>query len=222
MAWALPFLIVGGVLLPLLAWSSYRYLATDSAAPTSLPSLEAMAVQTIAVQAVVMALAWLALARIELPMSWASDLDAASLLATAVVVLAGLKMAQLEARRPLGPNETLRRKLRSAGLTKLWTAAICAAAIGEEYAYRGVLFLLMDQSLPPSLAAFVSALAFGLAHFGQGWRGAIMSTVFGLGLQAIVILSGGLFLAMLAHLLYDLGVVWLGRRLALTDHEAAV
>lgn len=222
MLWALPFLLVIGVLLPLLAWSSFRYLATESTAPASLPSPSAMALQAIAVQAVVFALAWLALVRNDLPLSWASEFDAASLVATAIVVLAGLKLARLEARRPLGPSERLRRRLRSTGLTKLWFLAICSASIGEEFAYRGVLYLLMGQYLPPILAGLFSALLFGLGHFGQGWRGAILSSVFGLGLQAIVALSGGLFLAMLAHLLYDLGVVWLGRRLSLKDSDAAV
>ncbi len=104
----------------------------------------------------------------------------------------------------------------------MWFLAIGAAAICEEYAYRGVLFLLVEQSLPPTLAGLASALLFGLAHFGQGWRGAILSTLFGLGLQLIVALSGGLFLAILAHLLYNFGVVWLGRRLTRANRGNAV
>ncbi len=222
MVWALPFLIVVGILLPWLAWSSYRHLASGSDAPESLPSPQALAAQTIIVQVVVAALAWLALAHSELTLSWSSDLNAAALVATVVVVLAGLGIAQLDARRPLGPRDRLRRKLRSVGLTRLWLAAMGAAAIGEEFAYRGVLSLMLGQALAPALAALVSALLFGLAHFGQGWRGVILSAAFGVGLQVIVVFSGGLFLAILAHLLYDLGVAWLARRLAMREeHEAA-
>lgn len=221
MVWALPFLIVVGVLLPVLAWSTFRHLANESASTESLPSPEALAVQTIAVQAVVMALAWLALAHSELQLSWTSDTDWASIVAAAAVVLAGLKVAQLEARRPLGSGERLRRKLRGVGLTKWWLAAIGAAAIGEEFAYRGVLFVMLGQSLPSMWAALISALCFGLAHLGQGWRGALLSAGFGLGLQVVVVISQGLFLGMLAHLLYDLGVVWLARRLARRESSGA-
>lgn len=222
MIWSIPFLAVVGFLLPFLAWSSHRHLSAESEAPAALPSADALAAQTIVVQVIVIALAWLALLRRDLSPSFASRIDATTLLGTCALVLAALKAAQLEARRLLGPSERLRRELRSAGLTTMWFLAICAAAIGEEYAYRGVLFVLIGESLSPFFAALASALLFGLAHVGQGWRGATMSAGFGLGLQAIVVLSGGLSLAILAHLLYDLGVVWLGRRLAHVQRQAPV
>lgn len=48
MIWALPFLLVVGIVLPLLAWSSYRHLASASAVPESLPSPQAMSAQAVA------------------------------------------------------------------------------------------------------------------------------------------------------------------------------
>ena len=94
-----------------------------------------------------------------------------------------------------------------------------AAAVAEEVAYRGVLFVLLAEFVTPLLAALISATAFGLAHLAQGPRGALASAGFGLAMQGLFVLGGPLLLPMLTHLGYDLAVAWLGRRLALRDPE---
>ena len=87
------------------------------------------------------------------------------------------------------------------------------AGIGEEFAYRGALTGLLTVVLGPSAACIVSAGLFGLGHFSQGWRGLVYSTGFALALQGVVFLSGGLLLAIVVHIVYDFGSVWLDRRL---------
>ena len=95
-----------------------------------------------------------------------------------------------------------------------WLALTVVAAIVEEYACRGVLTGILTSVLGPGSAWILSAGLFGLGHFTQGWRGLVFSAGFGLALQAVVSLSGGLLLAIVAHMAYDLGASWLGRRLA--------
>jgi len=96
---------------------------------------------------------------------------------------------------------------RSAHDRVLWMGALTVVAVAEEFAYRGVLFVLIrDLSGSGAVAAFSSAAAFGLAHLAQGWTGAALSGLFGLAFQAVAVLSGGLGLAIAAHFVYDLSV----------------
>jgi membrane protease YdiL (CAAX protease family) len=86
----------------------------------------------------------------------------------------------------------------------LWTAAVVLASVSEEIAYRGVAMSILWYALgDPWLATAISALAFGLAHAVQGWRSVLIVTVFGLVMQALVLYTGTLVLAMLVHAVYD-------------------
>jgi len=99
-----------------------------------------------------------------------------------------------------------------------WIAVSILAGVGEEITWRGV----QTQLLVPivgtyAVAALLSALSFGGAHFVQGWKSVLVIVVFALGLQTIVWASGGLYVAMLAHVAYDVtaGLMYgkLGREL---------
>jgi membrane protease YdiL (CAAX protease family) len=99
-----------------------------------------------------------------------------------------------------------------------WIAVSLLAGIGEEITWRGV----QTQLLVPivgtyAVAALLSALSFGGTHFVQGWRSVLVIAVFALGFQAIVWASGGLYVAMLVHVAYDVtaGLMYgkLGREL---------
>ena len=91
--------------------------------------------------------------------------------------------------------------------------ATMAAVASEELAYRGVLTDLASGPLGPTAGAIASAAAFGVGHAAQGWWGVVFSAGYGLALQGLVVVSGGLALAMAAHLAYDLVAAALGRRL---------
>jgi membrane protease YdiL (CAAX protease family) len=86
----------------------------------------------------------------------------------------------------------------------LWVVVSLAAGIAEETAYRGVLVVLL-ASLSASfvLAAVVSAAAFAAVHYPQGAKS--MGWVFAIGLvmQAVVLATGTLYVAMGVHAVYD-------------------
>jgi membrane protease YdiL (CAAX protease family) len=131
-----------------------------------------------------------------------------------LVVGMGLVVASFEARRPLGPGDGMRRLLERIPATHpAWMTALTAASVGEEFAYRGVLTELCTGPFGAGWAVVASAGLFGLGHLAQGWRGAVASAAFAMALQVIVFISGGLALAMLAHFAYDIGAMWLGRRI---------
>lgn len=217
-----PFLLVVGVVLPALAWSSYRWQRTSAVSPADLLSPRALAWQTVALQALVAALALLALWGGGIKVVWVSRLSAASILTTLGIVGLALAAAWWEARRPLAAGDELRRTLRRVSATDpVWLLATAAATISEELTYRGVLTQALSPLWGLVAGAMASALVFGLAHFGQGWRGVAFSAVYGLGMQALVVVSGGLSLAIIAHFSYDLSAAALGRRLAARERDPA-
>ena len=100
----------------------------------------------------------------------------------------------------------------------LWSVGIVATAVVEEFAYRGVLFALASRFFDSWIvSAALSALVFGLTHAAQGWRGVVLSGVFGLGFQLLVLWSGGLLLAIVVHLIYDVGVQLVAPRIMRDD-----
>jgi membrane protease YdiL (CAAX protease family) len=210
---ALPFLILIGLVLPLLAWNSHRQVTSSEVADDALPSLRALALQTIVLQTVVFGFAWLASASAGITVSWSSQLGPISLLGTIAVFALAMAVAWMEARRPLEPPDVLRRILwRASPTDPAWLTLTVVAGIAEEFAYRGVLTGLLTIPLGAGTASIVSAGVFGLGHFTQGWRGLVYSAGFGLALQGVVVLSGGLLLAIVVHVAYDLCAARLGRR----------
>jgi membrane protease YdiL (CAAX protease family) len=103
-----------------------------------------------------------------------------------------------------------------------WIAVSILAGVGEEITWRGVQTQLLIQMIGPivgtyAVASLLSALSFGGAHFVQGWKSVLVIAVFALGFQAIVWASGGLYVAMIVHVAYDVtaGLMYgkLGREL---------
>ena len=85
-----------------------------------------------------------------------------------------------------------------------WIAVSVLAGIGEEITWRGVQTqLLLPHAGGYALAALLSAISFGGAHFLQGWRSCVVIVFFALGFQAVVWTSGSLFVAMAVHVAYD-------------------
>jgi membrane protease YdiL (CAAX protease family) len=97
---------------------------------------------------------------------------------------------------------------------KLWAVLIIAptAAFCEEFLFRGYLLTqLQDWLHSPLWAWVVSSVAFGLAHFYQGWSGMIRAGLLGALLAYAVVRWGSLYPAMLAHWMIDtVALLWLG------------
>ena len=86
-----------------------------------------------------------------------------------------------------------------------WLAVSLAAGIGEEITWRGVqTALLMPLVGEYWVAGLISGISFALAHWMQGWRSAVGILLFAMGFQAIVFLSGSLYVAMAVHVAYDI------------------
>jgi hypothetical protein len=97
---------------------------------------------------------------------------------------------------------------------KVWGALILAptAAFCEEFLFRGYLLTQLHDWLHSLLWAWVvSSLAFGLAHFYQGWSGMTRAGLLGALLAYPVVCWGSLYPSMLAHWMIDtVALVWLG------------
>jgi membrane protease YdiL (CAAX protease family) len=94
----------------------------------------------------------------------------------------------------------------------LWAVVSLSAGFVEEIVYRGVLFGILDYWLKNWwAAAILCAIAFGIGHAIQGWKGAAI--IFGMSVifQGLVYFTGGLYIAMAVHAIYDFiaGVMYL-------------
>lgn len=86
----------------------------------------------------------------------------------------------------------------------LRTATVLVASVAEEAAYRGVGMSILWYALGnPWPAALVSALAFALAHWTQGWKSGIVIFCIALVFHGLVAVTGTLVLAMGVHAIYD-------------------
>ena len=95
-----------------------------------------------------------------------------------------------------------------------WIGVSAVAGIVEEVAYRGVLMVLVVRMLGSWwLAAAICSVIFALAHLLQGWKSAGAIAIFALVFHLMVRLTGGLYVGIVVHFVYDLATGWiLGRR----------
>ncbi len=94
-----------------------------------------------------------------------------------------------------------------------WFAAVSlTAGICEEIIYRGFLiryFVTLPIGLGVTGAIFAAALAFGIAHGYQGWKGIIGTSVIALVMTALFYASGSLLVPIVVHALLDLRILLL-------------
>jgi len=108
-----------------------------------------------------------------------------------------------------------------------WILVSLAAGVCEEILYRGFVTHYFSGSLDAGVALgtvgawLTSSLFFGLAHVYQGIGGVVRSTLTGLVVGAIAILSGGLLLPIVLHFLFDVQVLWMYRPVADEPDKAA-
>lgn len=102
---------------------------------------------------------------------------------------------------------------RSKGETALKNLAILSASVVEEFAYRGVGFFIVWHLFGnPWLAAVVCSIAFGLAHWIQGWKNVFGVAGIGMALQALVAVTNTLFLAIVVHAVFDIVAFYRNKR----------
>jgi len=86
----------------------------------------------------------------------------------------------------------------------LWIAVSLMAGLGEETAYRGVLYvLLLTVTKSPWAAAILGAAIFALGHAVQSNRSIVIIFFFSLMFQALALWTGTLYVGMLTHFVYD-------------------
>ena len=98
-----------------------------------------------------------------------------------------------------------------------WLLLSVSAGVCEELIYRGFLLEFLRGRLDggPQLgltaAWLLSSIMFGTAHLYQGVAGIIKTTVVGLLLGMLAILTGSLLLPIICHVLIDAQVLWMYR-----------
>lgn len=108
-----------------------------------------------------------------------------------------------------------------ADCTPIQLAAIAAAAgIGEELLFRGIVMDLVSRAAGVPVGLLVASTLFGLAHFITGTYAALAGIV-GLYLGGLAVWSGGLWVPIVVHALYDLValVAWTRTRYGRAAHE---
>ena len=147
------------------------------------------------------------------------------------VVLAAIGFMLLQVRQVTGLAPETRVALRSqlgqvtflmphtAVEARWWLGVSVTAGWCEELLFRGYLVWFFAPWLGTVGAMAFVVLAFGLGHAYQGRQGVIKATVAGAVMGTIVLASGSLFPAMIAHALTDLGGGMVGYGL-LREEEA--
>ena len=100
---------------------------------------------------------------------------------------------------------------RTASETLVYAALASTAGISEEFLYRGFVFMAFVRTIvnfgPPHIgAAILSSVWFSLAHLYQGRRGILTTFVVGIIFSSILIWTGSLIPAIVAHAGIDLVV----------------
>jgi membrane protease YdiL (CAAX protease family) len=77
------------------------------------------------------------------------------------------------------------------------------AGIVEEIVYRGFVVWYLTQFIPLWPAVILSSVGFGLAHSYQGAGGILRVSLVGLGFGILYVVSGSIWLPIIAHVLAD-------------------
>ncbi|MGH9458981.1 MAG: CPBP family intramembrane glutamic endopeptidase [Thermoanaerobaculia bacterium] len=200
-------------ILPLLAWISKRKLDEG----IDLPRM-ALYAEAFVLQALLLGLSYGTARVLDTPIRGGALLDPPALLvgaATLALALAamaiGWKIAGAKS------ADRLRLLVPRRGSERLaWLGVSIAAGVSEEVAFRGVLPIALHRITGTMWVAIaISAAAFAMAHLVQGWWAALFVGLFGLVFHGVVWLTGGLWIAIAVHVLYDIIVgLTMGKLLA--------
>ena len=217
-------------ILLVLPWAGFRSMralraSADKALTRPLPSREAVWRGTFLGQVVLLALAWLAARSFDYRILAVPRLGAREVAAALVALglMFGLR-ALLRALRPphrRGGLMVYRLAPRTRREWVLWVACVLSASVAEEAAFRGagmaILWFAMGSPWP---AVLVCAVAFALAHMGQGRASTMTIFAAAIVLHALAAVTATLVLGMIVHALYDLGAGFrIAREAELYDPE---
>jgi membrane protease YdiL (CAAX protease family) len=191
-----------GILLPVLCVRSYYKLRAGA----PFPSKPAFRLSTLVMHGLMLLLALVTWRSFDLPMFPRATIgwkEMAYGLATLVVFLA-VMVPQWKSKAMASPQKVYRTMPQNGGELGKWVAICLSAGFVEEISYRGVLFgILYYWLLNWWAAAILCAVAFGLGHAIQGWKGTAIVFVMSLIFQALVLYTGTLYVAMAVHAVYD-------------------
>ena len=130
-----------------------------------------------------------------------------------LVVIAGFVLAQR--RKVLADDEaleSLRRRMRhierlmprSDTESRWFRGLAVTAGVCEELLYRGYLIWYLTSMMALIPAVLVASLVFGAGHAYQGPKGIAVTTLVGVFLSAVYLVTGSLFASMVFHALMDL------------------
>jgi membrane protease YdiL (CAAX protease family) len=141
------------------------------------------------------------------------------LISAVYVAFIGRRMEAVWKKMPAERKKRARRLLPEIpGHLRSWVPISFLAGIGEEIAFRGVAFgILRSISGSMEFATVICVLAFAFAHMTQGWRGVLGTGVIALVMHAIVYGTGGLYLAIAIHVVYDLMLGFIAMREFMRD-----
>jgi membrane protease YdiL (CAAX protease family) len=207
------------VLVPAMAFKSARiFNAPPDASVRPIPPRAMMYLNSIAMLALMFALAWFMARTFAYHLFALPRFGARDVVAGAVAL--GFQFAMQYASHAMRTPEerqtmpVLRMMPQTARERAIYSAASLAAGISEEAAYRGVLTAILWYSLGNLwIAAGISALAFAAGHVMQGWKSAIVVFVMACSMQALVVYTNTLLIAMAVHATYDLLAPTLRRRI---------
>lgn len=195
------FLVVVGIALPILAWTSKKRFDEGISFPR-LPFY----VEALFVQGALLFLSLYVVERHRLFLRFHASTGARAWIEAALLFIAALVLMYVSLRlADARSRDRLRQILPESTSEKLtWLAVSLAAAVAEEVTYRGVLATITLRFTEEWwLATLLTSVAFGLAHLVQGWKSAIVVAVFGAAFQWITWRSGSLLPAIAVHFLYD-------------------
>ncbi len=134
-----------------------------------------------------------------------SDAIAGAAAGTLLVVAVLLLRPLWRRKAASGENGILFLAPRTATERRWWMAVSLVVGISEEVFWRGVTVgLLTALTGSPWIAVVIAAIAFGVAHAAQDKEGIIVATILALVLGAMVIWTGGLYMAIALHAMYDI------------------
>lgn len=159
--------------------------------------IQQLVLAAVALVAVLTEHVWIAPGRIDLPL--------VAVAVAAVLLFVKLMQPRWRAAVARRDRRTLFIAPRTAVERRWWIAVSVAAGVCEEFVWRGVVAgLLWWITGSWWIAAIVTSVAFGAAHAVQGWKSAVIIGIASFAIQAYVLWAGGLLLAMLIHLSYDI------------------
>ena len=147
--------------------------------------------------------------------AWVTVLLTSVLCASQIAGLRGMTRVPREKRGTLFRiTEKIMPQSRSEGFA--YAALACTAGISEEFLYRGFVLMafgrmIVNYSSPEPAAAVLSSIWFAVAHVYQGRRGLITTFVVGLVFSSVVLWTGSLLPAIVAHVGIDLTIGKIGR-----------